>query len=163
MQILICSNVSLADSTDVSIINDLRNIASSLKENANKDEQRRLDLSSKIDSLKSLVEGQAISNEKAKKELKKLETIIDIERNEEAKIQNKYNQIQLNFDKYVFKTRAQKVFPFLYAAAALYIADGGADEKILYSFAGYGIGSLVENTGYGISAGVTLLRYSINF
>ncbi|ACF13680.1 hypothetical protein Ctha_1216 [Chloroherpeton thalassium ATCC 35110] len=158
---MVWSNISLAaDSTEVAITaNQLRDLAQALDDNADRDLQRRQKIRDQIDSLECLVKSKEISIDSAKHVIEKLDLLIKAERETVANIASKHDQIEQNYNKYVFKTRAQKIVPFLYAAAAVFIADGEVADKILYGLAGYGAGSLVENTGYGISAGIAFLLY----
>ena len=158
---MIASNVLLAD--PYVAVDEIRSLAEALNDNADNDTQRRLVLLEKIKKLEDSLENNIISSEEAAKDIKALQLMVDLERRETNKIQEKYGQIQDNFDRYIFKTRAQKFLPFLYAIAAVRVADDGPEKKAIYALAGYGTGALIENTGYGLSNGVTFLRYSFDF
>lgn len=80
----------------------------------------------------------------------------------QKEIDDKFDEINLNYEKYVFRTRTKAIVPFIYGALA-FTLDGSEERPLLYALAGYGTGALIENTGYGLSSGITWLWYSFSF
>ncbi len=113
-------------------------------------ESNRLRMRDELSRLQSLVDRKEIDIERALSDAEALEEKILLSRELQGELNAKYEQINLNFKKFVFQTRAQKLIPFLYAGVAVAIADGNLGDKALFGLAGYGTGALVlvNKTGH---------------
>lgn len=143
--------------------NQLKDISVDLTRTANDVEAKRKALTEKVGGLELQIQNQEISITEAESRLKELKEINALTREREDELQEKYDLINENYEKYVFQTRAEAVVPFIYAIAAIAASDGENDDKALHGLAGYGVGSLIENTGFGIAKGITYLKYEVLF
>ena len=126
-------------------------------------ESDRLRMESEILRLQGLVSRKEIDIEKAITDVGAIKNKINLNIKKQKELSLKYKEIDANFEQYVFQTKTQTIVPFIYAIAAIVTQKGDLGEKALYGLAGYGTGALVENSGYGISRGVTWLRYERAF
>jgi len=141
----------------------LINYGQSLEGIANDFESNRVRMRNELDRLQNLVDRKEIDITRAINDAEALEEKILLGQDLQSQLNDKYQQINHNFRKFAFKTRAQKLIPFLYAGAAMLLIDGNLGDKAIYGLAGYGAGSLIENTGYGLAGGITWLRYERSF
>jgi len=157
---MVAKNSALAEDL-VDAADEVDRLAQILEEGAKREKQRNQELHQRLDELKIKLHESKGLNENLAKELKTIKEMAELEEANNVLIDKKYQKIEENFDKYVFKTRLQKWLPLLYAGAAISLANNDADEKLLFGLAGYGAGAALENTGYGLAGGITLLKYSI--
>lgn len=134
-----------------------------LHEAADSAKKQREKINVELELLKALVEEKSISLEEAVKSAELLEKKIELGIDKQDEIDLKYKEIDENFKKYVFQTKSQAIVPFFYAALAIGVSDGDYSEKALHGLAGYGTGALIENTRFGISKGITWLKFETDF
>lgn len=126
-------------------------------------EAQRKATEAELKNLQDLLREQKISTQEARTKAESLQSKILLSTQKQQELNDKYKEIDSNFEKYVFQTRAQAIVPFIYAIAAVSLTTGSAGDKALYGLAGYGTGALIENTGYGLARGITWLRYERSF
>ena len=139
----------------------LLSISDSLYEIANQNDSELEKVAQELNNAETLLNDQNTNIDDLVTQTTTLQEKIELMRATQAEVDQKFAEINRNYEKYVFQTRAKAIVPFLYAAIGFSMADN--DEKLLYSLAGYGTGALVENTGYGLSSGITWLTYSFAF
>ena len=166
--ILTASPIVLAEDneTDVSteeLGRQLTDYGKQLGQLADEYEDQRKAMETELKNLQDLLREQKISTQEARTKAESLQSKILLSAEKQQELNNKYQEIDANFEKYVFQTRAQKYVPFIYAIAAISLTSGTVSEKALYGLAGYGTGALIENTGYGLAGGITWLRYERSF
>ena len=92
-----------------------------------------------------------------------LQEELEIKRNLLKENDADYKEMEENFNRYVFLTKTQKYTPLIYALAALhYSSQNDTGQDILYGLAGYGFGSMVEDTGYGFAGLITFFKYDFD-
>lgn len=97
----------------------------------------------------------ALENNITKVSLKKindLQVILDKEREFIGLLNSEHKKYNDNINKYIYENSAKKYLPFLYSLALmLNSSNQKLDDLALRFFAGYGIGTLVEESGYGLT------------
>jgi hypothetical protein len=162
--ILAASPIVLADDTNTEVSTkelgrQLTDYGEKLGQLADDYETQRRATETELKNLQNLLREQKISEQAARTKAESLQSKISLSAQKQQELNDKYKEIDSNFEKYVFQTRAEAIVPFFYAIAAISLASGSFGDKALYALAGYGTGALIENTGYGLARGITWLRY----
>ena len=152
-----------ADGSTEELGRQLTDYGKKLDRLADEYEDQRKAMESELKNLQDLLTEQKISTQEARTKAESLQSKISLSAEKQQELNNKYQEIDTNFEKYVFQTRAQAIVPFFYAIAAITLTSGSVGDKALYALAGYGTGALIENTGYGLARGITWLRYERSF
>lgn len=141
-------------------LESLRTNANRLVDIGNEITQQDMKYKLEIESLLEQLKKGEISLGVAQESAERLNTLLEAKQELLNNNSSDYKQMRDNYNRYIFKTRSQKYIPFLYAAIALYYSDTDEDaQTLLHGLAGYGVGSLVENTGHGIGGMITFFKY----
>lgn len=159
LSLISCTAALAGDGSAAESIHKLQIISNTLNDMADQEDENIRQRTREVEALKKLLLQGDENLAQAQKQISELA----VRTEEQKRLQDKSNlamhQMQTNFDKYVFQTRAQKFMPILYAVAAVYFSGGDARDKPIYALAGYGTGALIENTGYGTAALITYLKF----
>jgi hypothetical protein len=122
-----------------------------------------------IEGLKTLYDDGQISLEARDSALMNLRVQL-VQQQQYIKLMGEdFKEYENNHNAFVYKTRAQKYLPYVYALVALAVVHGNTwSDKAVIGLAGFGTGALVEGSGYGLSnlttwAGIKLNLFSKNF
>lgn len=162
--LLSLTNVCLADEDQRSKLLEstraLGSISLDMNSIANEMEEEDRQTREKIQELEELIKNNQIDFDTAQQKIDTLMEKLTIKRDLLEKNHDDYTKIQKNFKKFVFQTKAQKWTPLFYTLVALSVSTTDEEEqKVLHGLAGYGLGSIVENTGYGIGGLITYFKY----
>lgn len=161
LSLILSSQLAAQEDIKGNLSEQLLSISDSLYDIANNNESELDQIEVELNKAEALLNNQNANIDELVDQTTNLRNKIDLMRSKQLEVDQKFAEINHNYEKYVFKTRAKAIVPFLYAAVGFSLADSG--DKFVYSLAGYGAGALVENTGYGLSNGITWLTYSIDF
>jgi len=129
---LISCTAAAADDGDkqkAESINQLQMISNTLNEMADKDEENNRQSAREIERLKQQLMQGGENLAEAQKKIDELQAQINERKRLQDESDRAMREMQSNFDKYVFQTRAEKLMPIFYALAAAYFAHGKFKDK----------------------------------